>query len=169
MDEAVTTRYVDVFFCGRRTCRTPAITQRDHGRIYRFRDLNLPNTFEIHFANSQIGQSKRVIGKSGEAEIPDEFLVDGRNVYAFIFLHETPDDGETRYMIISPVVAKGPVKDSEPTPVQQDIITQAIAALNSAVERAEAAAEGLEDALALFDSLGLSVVDGELCQTYEEG
>ena len=162
MDEAVTTRYVDVFFCGKRTCRTQAITQRDHGRIYRFCDLNLPNTFEIHFANSQIGQSKRVIGENGEVEIPDEFLVDGQNVYAFIFLHETPDDGETRYMIISPVTPKGPVEDSQPTPVQQDIITQAIAALNAGVETVEQIAEDIPEQIdtALAEAKASGEFDG---------
>lgn len=163
MDEAVTSRYVDVYFCGRRTCRTPAITQRDYGRVYRFKDLTLPDTFEIHFANSQTGQSKRFIGENGEVEIPDEYLADGQNVYAFIFLHETANDGETRYTIISPVTAKGPVEDSEPTPVQQDVITQAIAALNSGVETVEEIAEGIPEQIdtALAEAKASGEFDGD--------
>lgn len=161
--EAVTSRYVDVYFCGRRTCRTPSITQRDYGRIYRFRDLNLPDTFEIHFANSQTGQSKRFIGENNEVEIPDEYLVNGQNVYAFIFLHETANDGETRYTIISPVTAKGPVEDSQPTPVQQDVITQAIAALNSGVETVQEIAEGIPEQIdtALTEAKESGEFDGD--------
>ena len=151
-----------MFFCGRRTCRTPAITQTDYGRIYRFCDLNLPNTFEIHFANSQTGTSKRVLGSNGEVDIPTEFIVSGQNVYAFIVLHETPDDGETRYTIISPVTAKGPVEDSQPTPVQQDVITQAIAALNAGVETVQEIAEGIPEQIdtALAEAKASGEFDG---------
>ena len=169
--EAVTSRYVDVYFCGRRTCRTPAITQTDYGLRYRFCDLSLPSTFEMNFANSQTGTSKRVLGSNGEVDIPTEFIVSGQNVYAFIVLHETPDDGETRYTIISPVTAKGPVEDSEPTPIEQDIITQAIAALNSGVETVQEIAEGIPEQIdtALAEAKASGEIDGPQGPQGEQG
>ena len=116
--------------------------QWDYGLELEISGLTLPNVFEVHFSNqatagtttTQIGQDNRVI-------IPDAYLTTGENVFAFIYLHEGESDGETEYKIMIPVKQRPKPTNATPTPVQQDAITEAIAALNQAVEQADEAIE----------------------------
>lgn len=108
--------------------------QWDYGLELEISGLTLPDVFEVHFSNqatagtttTQIGQDNRVI-------IPDAYLTTGENVFAFIYLHEGESDGETEYKIMIPVKQRPKPTNATPTPVQQDAITEAIAALNAAV------------------------------------
>jgi hypothetical protein len=86
-----------------------------------------------------------MLGNADGVDIPDACLTSGEPIYAWVFLHTGEDDGETEYTVSIPVIARAEPSDIEPTPVQQDAITQAIAALNSGVTRAETAAESAED------------------------
>ena len=121
---------------------TDRIYQYDYGMTLVFRGIELPENYEVHFSNGDVsGESKAMLGNADGVAIPDEYLLTGNNVYAWIFLHDTADDGETVYKVTIPVAKRAEPSDSEPTPVQQDIITQAIALLNTAVESASASAE----------------------------
>lgn len=170
------TNVIAARFGSGRTCRTASVFQYDYGQVLQFVDLELPDVFEAHFARSVAEDAIVTIGQNGEVPVPDAYLTQGGNVLCYIYLHTGDADGETVYTVTIPVAARSAITDAEPTPVQQDVITQTIAALNSGVERAEAAAEEAETAAAeatafraLFDALGLSVADGMLQQTYEEG
>lgn len=134
-----------------------SLWQYDYGQIIEFTGVELPETFEVHFGNAQnVGSAKQTLATNGRVSIPDEFLVSGENLYAWIFLHTGQDDGETEYRITVPV-RKRPLPDpSEPTPVEQDIITQAIAALNNGVTRSETAA-GNAEAWAVGQRNGIDV------------
>ena len=124
------------FADGRHVTRTGAVYQYDYGQILQFSGLDLPSAYEVHFSNQEsIGTSKTSIGNEDGVVIPDEYLLSGEKVYAWIFLHEGLDDGETEYKITIPVNKRARPTDIEPTPVQQDVITQTIAELNSAVEK----------------------------------
>ena len=122
-----------------------SLWQYDYGQIIEFEGVELPETFEVHFGNEQdIGKAKQALGSNNRVTVPDEYLTAGKYLYAWIFLHTGQDDGETEYRITIPV-RKRPLPDpTEPTPVQQDIITTAIAALNDGVTRSETAAENAE-------------------------
>lgn len=121
---------------------TDRIYQYDYGMTLVFRGIELPENYEVHFSNGDVsGESKAMLGNADGVAIPDEYLLTGNNVYAWVFLHDTADDGETVYKVTIPVAKRAEPSDSEPTPVQQDIITQAIALLNTAVESASASAE----------------------------
>ena len=77
---------------------------------------------------------------------------------AWVLVHDGEDDGRHMYSIKSPVDDMPDTSPEEPTPVEQSVISQAITALNSAVDtttqkaqeasesadRAEQAAEGVE-------------------------
>ena len=65
--------------------------------------------------------------------VPDEFFLTGADIYVWIFLHAGEDDGKTVYKVVIPVKDRPRPSNETPTPVQQDAITEAIAALNSAV------------------------------------
>ena len=119
--------------------------QWDYGQVLRIEGVNLPYSFQTHFSNQpRIGTAKTFIGVDGEVSIPDEYIITGKTIYAWIFLHESGADGETVYSITIPVIPRPRPVDEEPTPVQQSEINQLIDAMNSGVERAETAADSAE-------------------------
>ena len=136
----MSTRYVDVAFDGKRTAMARALYQYDYGQVLRVTDLDLPVAYEVHFASDKTGNSITQIGNADGVAIPDSVLLTARSFYAWFYLHEGEEDGETRYEIMFPVLARSRPTNATPTPVQQDVITETIAALDDAVERAEAAA-----------------------------
>jgi hypothetical protein len=134
-----------VRFASGRTVTSHYLWQYDYGQTLKIEGLDLPTAYEVHFSNQEnIGTAKTSIGNADGVTIPDEYLLSGKTVYAWIFLHDTETDGETEYKIIIPVRKRAKPTDIEPTPVQQDTITQAIAALNTAVEQTTQDVESTE-------------------------
>lgn len=130
----VTAAFIDGF---RRTV-TRHLYQYDYGQKLVFEGLELPAYYEVHFSNVECsGESTVMIGDASGVDIPDEYLATGQTVYAWAYLHETGEDGETRYMVEIPVNERPEVQYIEPTPAQKDVIDQAIEALNAAVGVAE--------------------------------
>lgn len=143
---------VEAFFgSGKRSVRTRPIYQYDYGMILLPVGLELPNAYEVHFGQSESAPTITQIGTADGVSIPDELLTTGPKVHAWIYLHTGDSDGETVYSIVIPVAARGEITDVEPTPAQQDVIDQAIAALNAGVEEVQTIAEAIpqtvEDAL----------------------
>ena len=116
-------------------CQTCSAYQYDYGQILKT-NLILPETYEVQFSNtSSKGTAITQIGNSDGVSIPDMLFLNGSPIYAWIFLHTGENDGETEYMITIPIEKRATPTNKKPVPVQQDAITQAIAALNSAVEQ----------------------------------
>ena len=144
-----------------RTTTTPHLWQYDYGQLLKIEGLELPVAYEVHFANQDIhGETKTVIGNADGVMIPDEFMATGKTVYAWIFLHDDVTDGETEYKITIPVRMRPQPTNDEPTPVQQDVITQAIAALNSAVEQTATTKAGEASASATAASQSATAAAG---------
>lgn len=141
------------------TCGTTPLYQYDYGQILKIHGVELPDAYEVHFSNTQNGNATVSIGNADGVEIPDIYLQSGDPIYAWIYLHTGEDDGETKYLITIPVITRAAITGETPTPVQQDAITQAIAALNNGVQRAEAAADGIEQTVA--DALTEAKESGE--------
>ena len=126
------------FSLGKRETTTLPVWQYDYGQMLQFSGIDLPETYEVQFATSlNEGKTMTQIGGTDGVVIPDELLLTGKYVYAWIFLHEGQDDGETEYMVTIPVKQRPKPGNDEPTPEQQDAITETIAALNEAVEKVE--------------------------------
>lgn len=128
---------ITAVFSDSRGVYTDTLYRKDYGQILQIQGLPLPLNFETHFSmNGSI--AKQVIGTTengvGMVEIPDEYLDESGTLTAYIYLHTGTDAGETEYIIKTRVIPRPDVDPSEPTPVQQDVITQAIAVLNNAVE-----------------------------------
>lgn len=142
----ITTNKVRAVFGSTRFSRTHRLHQYDYGQILVLEGLELPTAYQVHFSNQpQSGTAKTQIGDENGVEIPDEYLLTGEPVFAWVFLHTGESDGETRYTVEIPVEKRPQPTEDEPTPVQQGVIDQAIAALNSGVERAENAADDAVD------------------------
>lgn len=124
------------------TAWTEAVYQWDYGRVLQFEGLDLPDAYEVHFSNAPVvGETITQIGNADGVTIPDQFFTTGETVYAWVYLHEGENDGETVYTATIPVNKRSRPSDDVPTPQEQSAINQAIAALNVAVERAEDAIE----------------------------
>lgn len=137
--------YTSANLANRRQITTAPLYQYDYGQILQISGIDLPDTFEVHFSvNNQ--PTKTVMGSNGEVVIPDYCLTVGSAITAYIFLHSGADDGETEYVIKIPVTRRPVSTNIAPTEVQQSAITQAIAALNGALDDAEEAAARAEDA-----------------------
>lgn len=129
------TNIIAASFGGATVCRTAPAYQYDYGQLLTFPDLELPTAFECHFSNTERGTSVTQIGANNVVTIPDTMFQTGAYIYVWVFLHTGEDDGETEYMAVIPILKRAQPTDDVPTPVEQSAITQAIAALNAAVEQ----------------------------------
>ncbi len=108
--------------------------QYDYGQKILFSGVELPFSYEVHFSNSaDRGNSVTMIGNAEGVEIPDAVLLTGDTVHVWVYLHSGDSDGETEYHCQILVRKRAKPTNDTPTPVQQDVITQAIAALDAAV------------------------------------
>ena len=116
------------------TVRTLPVYQYDSGMILQISGLDdLPSTFRADFANTETGQSKTVIGTDGEVHIPYEYFVPGATIHCWL-VWTGADYVVTKRHIMIPVARRATPTDEEPSPDEQGVIDQAIAALNDAVE-----------------------------------
>lgn len=114
--------------------------QYDYGQVLQFDGIDLPEAYQVHFSNKPMtGETITQIGTADGVSVPDQFFQSGETVYAWVYLHEGEDDGETVYMVTIPVKKRPQPSDEVPTPEEQSAIDQAIAALNIAVEKADEA------------------------------
>lgn len=118
---------------------TRPLTQYDYGQVLVFSGVALPEAYEVVFSNSDMSDAtgKSQIGDSEGVTIPDEFLTNGQPVYAWLFLHETGTDGRTVYKIKIPVRKRAEDITNPPSEEEQTSISQAIVALNAAVQKVE--------------------------------
>ena len=119
--------------------------QYDYGQILVFDAVELPSAYEVHFALDPNGTSTTQIGSADGVPIPDAYLLAGKTIYAWVYLHAGEDDGETKYTAIIPVIGRPAISNDQPDPVEQDVITETIAALNAGVQAAEDAQEAVEN------------------------
>ena len=112
---------------------TQAIWQWAYGLELHITGIDLPEVFEAHLCNDGDAVTKTATGQSGVVKIYDEYLETGKDIFCYLFLHDAETDGRTVRKIVIPIKKREKPSDIEPTPVQQDVITQAIGALNHAV------------------------------------
>ena len=128
--------------------KTRPAFQYDYGQelqLQGFPEGMLPASFEMHFSIG-MGQAITRIGTNGAVAVPNVCLERFGTVTAWLYLHDSETDGETKYVIEIPVRSRAKTTDQEPTPAEQSVITEAIAALNAGVTAAEAAQGAAETA-----------------------
>lgn len=152
-----------------RIARASGLYQYDYGQRFLFADVTLPEHYEVHFANSNDGESVTMIGDATGVDVPDEVLLSGKPVYFWVFLHEGDADGETEYPGMVQVAKRAKPTDTEPTPVQQDVITKAIALLEGAVVEARAEADRAEAAVASMAEIEFEIVNGHMIYRKRDG
>ena len=129
---------------GRYTVTTP-IVKEDYGLYLQIEGIELPATYEVDFSNDEhSGTSVTMIGNSDGVLIPNQFISSGKDIFAFLY-HVGEDFGRTVYKFRIPNKLRPDRTDEEPTPEEQSVIDQTIAALNTAVESAQEAQEAIEN------------------------
>lgn len=155
----------EVVFSGFYKTQICGLYQYDYGQVLKFTDITLPSTYEVHFAQSGASTTVTVLGDSNGVQIPDQYLLADLDIRAYIYLHEEETDGETVYQVLIPVIARPEPSEGAPTPVEVNIITQAIAALNDAVTDAAGsatdAANSARDADDSADAAAQSAIDAQ--------
>lgn len=123
------------------------ITQWDYGYIFRIEGVELPAVYRVDFATDRhYGEALTVYGNEDGAEIPEELIATGKDIYAFYyFIGDGYGKTAHTWRIQNDLRAR--ISDIQPTPSQQDSVDQAIVRVNEAVEIAEeAASNAREDA-----------------------
>ena len=119
---------------GRYTVTAP-IVKEDYGLYLKIEGLELPSTYEVDFSNSEHnGTSVTMIGNADGVLIPNQFISSGKDVFAFLY-HVGADYGRTVFKFRIPNKLRPDRTEETPTPEEQSVIDQAIAALNDAVEQ----------------------------------
>lgn len=146
---------VRAVFTGGSFCKTKPLTRLDRGQVLQFVNVTLPDTYQVHFSNTKenSGQAKTQFGGPDGVSIPDEYLVPGSSIYAWVFIQKG-ESGRTRYMVEIPVSAKPTVVDDDPTPQQKSAFDIAIERLDNAAEATEAAAAAFSEARFYVDDDG---------------
>ena len=127
--------------------KTIPLYQYDYGQKLLFSGVEMPTYYEVHFSNEMHGEAVTQIGDDTGVDIPDTLLTTGLPVYLWVFLHDTVSDGETEFQGVIPIIQRASVSDTPPTPTEQSVITQAIAALNNGVSALNAGVTAVETAV----------------------
>ena len=125
------TNIIEARFKGGTVTETLPVYQWDYGQILTFPDLSLPANYEVHFARG-MRTIATILGNASGVQVPDALLQRSGALTVYVYLHAGENDGETVYTICVPVIARAPVSDEQPDPVEVDAISQAITALNQA-------------------------------------
>lgn len=128
-----------------REITTDSRSQYAYGQVLKISGLHLPASFDADVSNKGDKQAKAVIGTDNELPIDDAYFLSGKDVIVMINVHAADKDGRTKYIIRIPVEKRPERADIELEPVEQDVISTAIATLNEAVEQTSASAESAEN------------------------
>ena len=108
--------------------------------------VELPEFYQVDFCVIGDEDTVTMVGSlSGGAPIPDSLLRQGENLMAYLVLTGTESDVQTRYEITIPVNERPTRSGIELSDDQQAQVDSLVEALNEGVDRAEAAAEAIQD------------------------
>ena len=131
----------------RNKAKGPDLYKIDYGTKIIFTGLELPVAYEVHFGRNLAADALVQIGDSTGVNVPDSLLLAEGTLYGWLYVHTGADDGWTKREFSCAIVNRPGVTNVEPTPVQQGVIEQTIAALNEGVGRVEEAVEGIQEAI----------------------
>ena len=120
-------------------------SQYAYGQVVKISGLHLPASFDADVSNKGDKKAKAAIGTNNELPIDDNYFLSGKDIIVMINVHATDKDGRTKYIINIPINKRSKRADIKLEPVEQDVISTAIATLNEAVERTSADVESAEN------------------------
>lgn len=133
------------FRAGKTSSVARSLWQWDYGIVLRFDGISLPDAYEVHFSNSATGgDAVSQTGTSDGVVVPNIMFESGKPVYAFVYLHDDLDDGETAYTAVIPVHERPKPNYDEVTPKQQSAFEIMYAQMEKAI-RAESVRVSAEE------------------------
>lgn len=119
----------------RKATTRPINYQYDEKQVLVISGIELPDYYEVDFCNEGDSETITIVAEGDEVQIPDDFLLTGKRIKAYIVVFGT-DTGavETRYEITIPVNKRPERTDMDPTPAEQLQIDVLVNLLNDAVE-----------------------------------
>lgn len=130
---------ITTFKPGEERKTSPRVFQWDYGQMLVVHGLALPEYYEVHFCNAGDEYTVTLTGDRNGVRIPDEMIYAGKDIYAYIYLHQEETDGETEYIIRIPIIRRPKPSDIAPGPEEQTTIGQLIDEMNDAANRAQSA------------------------------
>lgn len=144
-------KYITVSFGALRKITGPPLQWQYNEKQYLIiKGLDLPDVYAVDFMNQGDTQTITMTPTAEGVLIPDQFLLDGRPLIAYIVVV----DGEsvnTIGQITFPVNPRGARTDMSPEPAKQQQIDQLIDTLNQAVSESQASAEESERQAGISD------------------
>ena len=155
---------------GKAVCKTAPVYQYNHGMKLEMIGENLPDNYRADFSNDEHGTSKAALGSGTTVSVPYEYFVPGKTIHCWI-VFSGEDYTVTKLHIMIPVSGRARPTDEEPTPDEQGIIDQAIAALNSASESVQEALDTVNETVntALQEAKNSGEFDGPQGPHGEQG
>ena len=143
----------------------PHVFQYDYGLVLIIGGIVLPPGYEVHFSNKKHGVAKKAEITQEGVMIPDEYLRSGEDVFAWVYIRDGNDDGYTVYSIQIPVIGRSVEEGDNITPVQHNIIDEAIAAMELAVIQTEENVRHYPIVGENYDWMVYDAVEGEYVDT----
>lgn len=136
------------FRAGKTSSVARSLWQWDYGIVLRFDGISLPEAYEVHFSNSATGgDAVSQTGTSDGVVVPNIMFESGKPVYAFVYLHDDLDDGETAYTAVIPVHERPKPNYDEVTPEQQSAFEIMYAQMEKAIRAESVRVSAEEDRL----------------------
>lgn len=117
--------------------KTDSVFQYDYGLILKLENVELPESYTVHFANTGNAAAKTVTGDASGVAIPDEYLRNGDDIHAYVYLKNDDEYGYTVYHIQIPVVDRMAIDTEDITPIDHTFIEDALKTVAEAVEKTE--------------------------------
>ena len=117
--------------------KTDSVFQYDYGLKLVIEGIELPETYDVHFGNTDSAAAKTVAGDATGVAIPDEYLRSGKDIHAYMYIKNADEYGYTVYHIHIPVVDRAAIDTEEITPVEHTFVEDALEQIAEAVEETE--------------------------------
>lgn len=124
---------------------SPSLAQWDTEQVLQISGIDLPDSYKVEFSTVYTRNAIPEIGDASGVAIPNVLLQRSAPITAYVVLYGENGGRNREYWITIYITPGQPPETTDPDPEQEDIIDQAIAALNNGVAAAEAAAEAIQD------------------------
>lgn len=118
--------------------KTESVFQYDYGLKLVIEGITLPETYTVHFGNTNSAAAKTVEADANGADIPDEYLRSGEDIHAYVYLQDPDVYGYSVLHIHIPVVNRAAIDREEITPIDHTFIEDALETIAEAVEETDA-------------------------------
>ena len=123
---------------------SPSLAQWDTEQVLQISGIELPDSYKVEFSTVYTRNAIPAIGDASGVAIPNVLLQRSAPITAYVVLYGENGGRNREYWITIHITPGQPPETTDPDPEQEDIIDQAIAALNNGVARTEAAATSAE-------------------------